>query len=298
MKSFLFHFTGKRAGRAFLAPCILILLILTIFPFLFSLGLTFGKVSLAGGLAIQFIGLRNWSRLFTDERFWNALSNTVFIVAIAVPLEYILGLALALALNTKIKGRAVFRVVFLIPMMLTPIAVGYMWRMLFNITRGPINHILPTLGLSPVGWLTTMGVVLYSIIITDIWHWTPLVFLILFAGLQSIPQELTEAARIDGASGWQLFRYVTFPLLIPASLAAILLRGMETFKIIDEIYIMTGGGPGLSSESMTLFGYSLGLRAFDLAYGATIAFSLFITVLIISIAFFSITKSFQEITLE
>jgi len=217
--------------------------------------------------------------LFTDERFWNALSNTVFIVAIAVPLEYILGLALALALNTKIKGRAVFRVVFLIPMMLTPIAVGYMWRMLFNITRGPINHILPTLGLSPVGWLTTMGVVLYSIIITDIWHWTPLVFLILFAGLQSIPQELTEAARIDGASGWQLFRYVTFPLLIPASLAAILLRGMETFKIIDEIYIMTGGGPGLSSESMTLFGYSLGLRAFDLAYGATIAFSLFITVL-------------------
>lgn len=188
--------------------------------------------------------------------------------------------------------------VFLIPMMLTPIAVGYMWRMLFNISRGPINHIFPQLGLPPVEWLTTTGVVLYSIIITDIWHWTPFVFLILFAGLQTIPPDLTEAARIDGTSSWQLFRYVTFPLLIPASLAAILLRAMETFKIIDEIYIMTGGGPGLSSESMTLFGYILGLRTFDLAYGATIAFSLFITVLIISIAFFSATKRFQEITLE
>jgi len=122
--------------------------------------------------------------------------------------------------------------------------------------------------------------------------------LILFAGLQSIPPALLEAAKVDGASGWRLFKEIIFPLLIPASIAAILLRTIEVLKIVDKIYILTGGGPGIYSESMTLFGYNLGLRAFDLAYGATIAFSLFATVLVISIIFLLMTRRSQEISLE
>lgn len=291
-------FTGKKAGRAFLLPAVIILLILTIFPFLFSLFLSFGKVSFLGGLQIHLAGLKNWVRLFGDERFYNALSNTILIAVVAVAIEYVLGLGLALLLNRRVRGSTFFRVLFLLPMMLTPIAVGYMWRMMFNPTRGPIDHVLPLLGLPAVAWLTEPKIVLYSVILTDIWHWTPFMILILFAGLQSIPPALLEAARVDGASGWQLFREVIFPLLAPASIAAILLRTVEVLKIIDKIYILTGGGPGISSESMTLFGYSLGLRAFDLAYGATIAFSLFITVLAISIAFLLMTRRFQEIRLE
>jgi multiple sugar transport system permease protein len=291
-------FTGRKAGRAFLLPAVIILLALTIFPFLFSLFLSFGKVSFVGGLKIHFAGLKNWGRLFADERFYNALSNTILIAVIAVAIEYVLGLGLALLLNRKVKGSTFFRVLFLLPMMLTPIAVGYMWRMMFNPTRGPIDHILPLLGLPAVAWLTEPKIVLYSVILTDIWHWTPLMILILFAGLQSIPPALLEAARVDGASGWQLFREVIFPLLAPASIAAILLRTVEALKIIDKIYILTGGGPGINSETMTLFGYSLGLRAFDLAYGATIAFSLFITVLVISVVFLLMTRPFQEISLE
>ncbi|MFQ6067014.1 MAG: carbohydrate ABC transporter permease [bacterium] len=291
-------FTGKKAGRAFLLPAVIILLTLTIFPFLFSLFLSFGKVSFVGGLKIHFAGLKNWGRLFADERFYNALSNTILIAVSAVAIEYVLGLGLALLLNRKVKGSTFFRVLFLLPMMLTPIAVGYMWRMMFNPTRGPIDHILPLLGLPAVAWLTEPKIVLYSVILSDIWHWTPLMILILFAGLQSIPPALLEAAKVDGASGWQLFREVIFPLLAPASIAAILLRAVEVLKIVDKIYILTGGGPGISSESMTLFGYSLGLRAFDLAYGATIAFSLFITVLIISIVFLLMTRRLQEISLE
>lgn len=291
-------FTGKKAGRAFLLPAVIILLILTIFPFLFSLFLSFGKVSFLGGLKIHLAGLKNWVRLFGDERFYNALSNTILIAVIAVAIEYVLGLGLALLLNRRVRGSTFFRVLFLLPMMLTPIAVGYMWRMMFNPTRGPIDHVLPLLGLPAVAWLTEPKIVLYSVILTDIWHWTPFMILILFAGLQSIPPALLEAARVDGASGWQLFREVIFPLLAPASIAAILLRTVEVLKIIDKIYILTGGGPGISSESMTLFGYSLGLRAFDLAYGATIAFSLFITVLAISIVFLLMTRRFQEISLE
>ncbi|MEE9192890.1 MAG: sugar ABC transporter permease, partial [Candidatus Aerophobetes bacterium] len=184
MRNILSSFTGKKAGRAFLLPAVIILLALTIFPFLFSLLLTFGKVSFLGGLQIHFAGLKNWIRLFGDERFYNALSNTVLIAVIAVTIEYVLGLGLVLLLSTKVKGTTFFRVLFFLPMMLAPIAVGYMWRMMFNPTRGVIDHVLPLLGLPAVGWLTEPKIVLYSIILTDIWQWTPFMILILFAGLQ------------------------------------------------------------------------------------------------------------------
>jgi multiple sugar transport system permease protein len=298
MRDILALFAGKKAGRAFLTPSVLILLFLTIFPFLFSLYLTLGRVSLIGGLSIHFAGLRNWIRLFNDERFGNAMWNTAFIVIIAVTVQYILGLGLAMLLNGRIKGRGFLRVLFLLPMLLSPIAVGYMWRMMFGFLNGPINDILIRLGLAPIGWITNTKIAIYSIILTDIWQWTPFMFLILFAGLQTIPLELIEAAKVDGASSWQLFRRVIFPLLAPASIAAILLRMIEAFKIIDIIYILTGGGPGMRTESMTLFGYSKGLGAFDLAYGSTIAFSLFIMVLVISIILLLGMRRFQEIRME
>jgi len=292
-------FSGKREGRVFLSPAVLLLLALTIFPFFFSLWLTFGKVSFVGGLSIHWVGFRNWARLFSDERFWNASSNTLFLVAIAVGLEYVIGLGLAILLSqSKIRGRGFFRVLFLTPMMLAPIAVGYMGRMMFNQTRGPVDHILTHLGLPAVAWLSNTDTAIYSIILMDVWQWTPFMFLILLAGLETIPPDFLEAGRVDGASRWQLFRHVIFPLLAPASLAAILIRVLEAFKIIDTIYIMTGGGPGISTETLTLFGYSIGLTAFDLAYGSTIAFSLFIMVLVMSIVLLLMTRRFQEVTFE
>jgi len=299
MKNLLAAFTGKKAGRVFLAPTVIMLLLLTIFPFLFSLSLTFGRVSLTGGLSIHFAGIRNWVRLFQDERFGNAMRNTLFIAVVTVTVQYILGLGLAMLLNNeRIKGRGVFRVLFLLPMMLSPIAVGYMWRMMFGTLNGPINGILIRLGFGPVEWITNTKIAIYSVILTDIWQWTPFMFLVLFAGLQTIPRGLIEAAQADGASSWQQFRHVIFPLLAPATVAAVLLRLLEAFKIIDIIYILTGGGPGMRTESMTLFGYSKGLGTFDLAYGSTIAFSLFITVIVVSIVLMLGLRRFQEIRLE
>jgi len=286
-------------GRLFLAPTVVILLLLTIFPFLFTLAMAFGKVSFEGGaLKISLVGIRNWVRLIHDSRFWNALVVTLKIVGLSVFCEYVLGLLLAVLLNRRIRGRTFFRVTFLLPMMLAPIAVGYMWRMMLNDTRGPFNHILGHLGLTPVGWLSDPNVAMYSIILTDIWQWTPFMILILLAGLQGIPKDYIEAAKVDGASGWKIFLYVVFPLLTPASIAAIFLRSVEAFKIIDIIYIMTGGGPGLVTESLTLYGYSVGLRAFDLAYGATISFSLFFVVLASATLFFLLTRKARQISLE
>lgn len=261
--------------------------------------MAFGKVSFGeGALKITLTGVRNWSRLIHDARFWNALVVTPKIVGLSVFCEYILGLLLAMLLNQKIRGHTFFRVTFLLPMMLTPIAVGYMWRMLLNDTRGPFNDFLARLGFEAVGWLSNPNVAMYSIILTDIWQWTPFMILILLAGLQAIPRDYIEAAKVDGASSWKIFTYVIFPLLAPASIAAVLLRLVEAFKIIDIIYIMTGGGPGLVTESLTLYGYSVGLRAFDLAYGATISFSLFFVVSASAMLFFFLTRRARQISLE
>jgi len=279
-------------------PTIVILLLLTIFPFLFTLAMAFGKVTFAGGsLKVSLVGAKNWIRLIHDSRFWNALVVTLKIVSLSVFCEYVLGLLLATLLNRRIRGRTFFRVTFLLPMMLAPIAVGYMWRMMLNDTRGPFNDFLHRLGLGTIGWLSDPSVAMYSIVLTDIWQWTPFMILILLAGLQAIPRDYIEAAKVDGASGWKIFLYVTFPLLAPVSIAAVFLRSVEVFKIIDTIYIMTGGGPGLVTESLTLYGYSVGLRAFDLAYGATVSFSLFFVVLASSILFFLLTRRARQISL-
>lgn len=277
--------TSRWVPAGFLMPAIVLLLVLAIFPFVFTVMLAFGRVSLVGGLAIDFGTLRNWTQLLGDERFWNAARVTVSFIVASVALQYVLGLLLALLVNRRLPGIAVFRVLFIVPMALTPIAVGYMWRMLFNESFGPLNDILARVGLSGVPWLSQGRYALPSLIAVDVWHWTPFVMILLLAGLQSLPQEVLEAATVDGATPWQRFRLVIFPMLVPTSLAAIVLRALEAAKIVDEIYILTGGGPGTSTESLTLYAYSAGLQAFDLAYGATIAVALFLGVLILTVLF-------------
>jgi multiple sugar transport system permease protein len=290
---------GRREKRLLLSPTVILLLLFTLFPFVFTLALVFGHVSFTGGkMAIQFAGISNWVRLFHDQRFWNAVLVTVKIVFIAVFMEYCIGLILALLLYKRPFGCGFFRVLYIIPMLLTPIAVGYTWRMILDVARGPIAGILQRIGLQPIGWLVDPKIALYSIIITDIWQWTPFMFLLLYAGLEAIPKDYLEAADVDGATAWRKFLYVIMPLLAPPSIAALLLRSVECFKIVDVIYIMTGGGPGQATESLTLFGYNFGFRAFDLAYGATIAFSLFFMVLIAAMFFTMLTRSLRAIRLE
>ncbi len=291
---------GRQRSRGsqalpFLLPAVSILLCFTIFPFLFTVALTFSRVSLVGGLKLQFGGLQNWIRLVQDDRFWNSLGNTLFIVAVAVSVEFILGLGLALLINRPLRGGAFFRTIFILPMALAPIAIGYIWLMIYHETIGPLNVLLERIGLPPVGWVSRRNVAIYSIIITDIWHWTPFMFIVLLAGLQSLPAEILEAAQIDGTSGWQLFRYITFPMLRPTAIAAIILRSLEAFKIVDEIFIITGGGPGVSTESLTLHAYYIGFLSFDLAYGATIAMSLFLLVLVVALSMVRITQRYQRV---
>ena len=257
----------------FLLPAVLLVLCLSIFPLLFSIVLTFSTWQLSRvGSMPEFSGLDNFVRMGQDARFWNAVKNTLVFVVVSVPVQYLLGLGLALLLNQEIRASKFFRILFFIPFMLSPVVIGWViGKMLLNETQGPINHFLTTIGLPPVPWLSTELTALISLVMVDAWHSVPFMMILLLAGLQSLPQEPYEAAKIDGANNRQVFRYITFPMLFPVTLTVLLLRSIATFKIADVILVMTGGGPGDTTESLTVYAYRVGIKNVDLGYATAMS---------------------------
>lgn len=289
--------------QAFLLPAVILLIAFVIFPLLWSLGISFTDVQRGGtpggggflGFGFNITG-RNYARLFTDERLHIATRNTVFFVFFGVALQYVLGLALALLLDQPFKGRNLARVVFLLPMMTTPVAVGYLGRMFFDPSRSPIADLFQRVpswfGADPifVPWLTNPAYARWTIVLIESWQWTPFMTLLLLAGLQAIPKELYEAARVDGASGLQIFRSIIFPLLLPISVTTILIRGLEIFKIIDIIVVSTGGGPGSATESLTMYVFRTALTFGNYGYAAAIAFVLLVLVVIFTTTFLFLAR--------
>ena len=276
-------FSERNAKFYFVLPALLYLLIIGIFPLIFSLGLSFLNWDVAAQRPMSFAGLDNYAELLRDDRFWRTFLNTILFVIGAVTLEVVFGFGLALLLNREIRGQTVFRVLLMLPMMATPVAVGYIWRMLYHVTNGPINHVLRVLHL-PIGmWLSDGSTSLMSVIITDIWQWTPFAFIILLAGLQSLPTEPFEAAKVDGASSLQTLYYLTLPMIRPILVIVFLLRMVEAIKIFDIIYVMTAGGPGMSTETSTMYAKLVSLTQFRLGYGAAIAYVLLILSIIVFI---------------
>jgi multiple sugar transport system permease protein len=283
--------------RTFLLPAAVVIVVLTTFPFIFALILTFTNMRLLASSGLRFVGFENWGRLFSDSNFHIVLRNTLVFVIAGVTLQYLLGLGLALLLNEDIRGRRFFRISLLLPMMMSPVAVSYViGKMLFSESFGPINDILSMLGLPLFTWTLSSAKSMAVLIIIDTWQWTPFFILVLLAGLQSISPELYEAARVDGASPRQMFLRITFPLLLPLSITAILIRGLEAFKVLDIVRVVTGGGPGNSTESVTLFAYDIGLKGGDIAYASTVAYALLITVIISSLVFLGVARRITPTT--
>jgi multiple sugar transport system permease protein len=290
--------------QVFLLPAVLLLITLVIFPLLWSLGISFTDIQRGGALReggglLGFgfeLTLRNYARLLVDERFHIAARNTLFFVLLGVSIQYVVGLALALVLDQPFRGRNLARVVFLLPMMTTPVAVGYLGRMFFDPSRSPIAHLLRTVpgwfGADPifVPWLTNPAYARWTIVLIESWQWTPFMTLLLLAGLQAIPRELYEAARVDGASALQIFRSIVFPLLLPISVTAILIRGLEIFKIIDIITVSTGGGPGSATESLTMYVFRTALTFGNYGYAAAIAFVLLALVVVFTTGFLGLAR--------
>ncbi|WP_119071015.1 carbohydrate ABC transporter permease [Aggregatilinea lenta] len=308
--------------RVFLSPTVFVLLALSIFPLLWSLGISFTDIQRGGSTTARveeatgetgtgFLGLdwslsaRNYDRLLHDSRLWIAARNTFIYVFLGVTIQYVIGLLLALVLNQQFRMRSLVRVIFLIPMMTTPVVVGYTGRMMFDSFKGPIADLLrhaevwwaqvPVIGSDInlyVPWMTETKWARFTMVLMDSWQWIPFMMLILLAGMQAIPDDVYEAARVDGASSFQIFRRITFPMLLPLSATVILIRGLEIFKIIDVIVVTTGGGPGSATESLTMYIYKTALTFGNYGYAAAISFALLVLVVIFSTLFLGLIRRF------
>jgi len=276
-----------------IAPTVAVLLALSIYPLIYAV-----KVSLQteseGGVRWTF---RNFTRLFSDEFFLSALKHTLVYASIALTVEFLLGLALAVLLNRSIRGRSFFRAALLVPMMLPPVVVGVIWRLMLNPRFGAVNGTLKGFGFNTeaLAWTGSPKLAFASVILVDIWQWTPFMFLILLAGLQAIPEEPYEAARIDGSTPWQTFRHVTLPLLKPAILIALLLRTMDLLRIFDQIFILTEGGPGGATEPISLYIYRTAFRFGDFGYAAAMSFVLLILTNIISLLYIRLLQRQEDV---
>ena len=255
-----------------IAPAVAVLLALSIYPLIYSVTISLQQETAAG---INW-GIGNFARLVSDNFFLTALLHTFVYAAAALTFEFLLGLGLALLLNQHLRGRGFFRAGLLVPMMLPTVVVGVVWRLMLNPNFGAINGTLKRSGMNTeaLTWTASPWLALLSVIAVDVWQWTPFMFLVLLAGLQAIPQEPYEAALIDGSSRWQTFRHVTLPLLKPAILIALLLRTMDLLRVFDQIFILTEGGPGFATETISLYIYRTAFRFSDFGYAAAMSFVL------------------------
>ena len=266
-----------------LLPAILFFVGLTLFPLIYTVRMSLGQQF--AGQGYLFVGSRNYAEMLRDSTFWEATKNTLLLVLMVVPIEYLLGLLVALAVSPIRRGKTTLRVLNFLPFLLSPVVAAFMWKMMFDSAYGVVDDMLARIGLSPIPWTTSTRYSLFAVAIADIWQWTPFMFLILLSGLASIPQRPLEAARVDGASSWRIFKDHVFPLLSPASFAAIFLRLIFAFQIFEIPFITTLGGPGASSTTLTLYAYSRGLLSFNLGYGAAISVFLLVLVIVITMAF-------------
>ncbi|MEM4311886.1 MAG: sugar ABC transporter permease [Nitrososphaerales archaeon] len=270
----------------FLSPALAVIFLLAIYPFAFMIYITFNSLTATTGP--DFIGLANYFRIPTDKLFWDTLRVTLIFVGSTLAIELALGIGLALLLERRFKGKRIILPIIYIPMIITPVAIGLTYRMLLDAVFGPVNYFLSFFGVRDIEWVASTRYSLLSIILIDVWQWTPFVFLIVSAGLQSIPAENIEASLLDGASYWQRLRYITFDFLKPYLLVILLIRTIDAFKFIDIIYTVTGGGPGTSSTTLSFYGYIVAFVRWDVGYAATVSLILFFIVLIPSILFIRI----------
>jgi multiple sugar transport system permease protein len=265
------------AGLPWVLPAVLVLLALSIYPLIYAV-----KVSLTNSAGA--FTLANFARLFQDRLFGVAAAQTVSLTLIALAIEFALGLALAVLIDSLARGRWLFRAGLLTPMLLPPVVAAVVWRLIYNPQFGVLNGTLREMGVNTAAltWTSGESSALLSVILVDIWEWTPFLFLLLSAGLQAIPPEPIEAARIDGASPWQVFRDVTLPLLRPTILLALLLRAMDLVRIFDQIFILTQGGPGTATETVSLYIYRTAFRFSNFGYAAAMSFVLLAATMLFS----------------
>jgi multiple sugar transport system permease protein len=270
-------------GYLFILPSLIGVSIFFIFPLLFSFGLSFTDWKGPGGNGTQFIGLENFERLLSDKTFFEALGNN-FVYLLHVPIAVILGFIIAVILNKSVYLKSALRAVFFLPYLISSIAIGFVWMLLFHPSEGPVNLFLMFLGIdSPPGWLSSTETSMYAIIIMSAWQILGFNIIIYLAALQDVPKELEEACRIDGAKRWQITRYVIFPYVSPITLFLVIIGIINAFKNFGLIQAVSGGGPANSTNVLALYVYQTAFRYYELGYASAIAIVLFLVIFLITI---------------
>jgi multiple sugar transport system permease protein len=264
----------------FVIPALLVVLAVILFPWAFTIWMSFHEWKV--GSPTTFVGFANYLRMPNDPRFVESVGHTLLYTALSVLLPLLFGTFAAVVFHANFRGRGVLRAIFIMPMMATPVAIALVWTMMFHPQLGVLNYLLSLVGLPPQLWVFHPATVIPSLVLVETWQWTPLVMLIVLGGIAAIPTEPYESAQLDGANMWQMFRYITLPLIAPFLFIAAMIRMIDAVKSFDIIFAITQGGPGSASETINLYLYSVAFIYYDLGYGSAIAVMLF--VLIVALA--------------
>jgi len=273
----------------FVAPAALVMILALFYPISYMIWGSFRDWDPSQSLSeTEFVGLANYAKLLVDPAFHASFWVTMVFAFTVVTVEMILGVGLALLLDRNIRGMSVLRTLFILPMMIAPVVVGLVWRYMYHQTYGTFNRFLESIGLEGVNWLGQNP--LLSVIMADIWQWTPFIFILSLAALQSLPKSALEAARIDGATGWQQIIYIKLPLMMPVLIVTMLLRLIDAFKVLEVILVLTGGGPGLSTEILALRIARTAREFRELGEAAAMSNYLLMLLMVLTLGMFAFTR--------
>lgn len=271
----------RRSYRVLTLPALAVVAAVIVFPWAFTVYMSAFDWKI--GEAAHFVGLGNYAGLATNQRFIEAIVHTFYFTLLAVVFPLLLGTGAALVFHRRFSGRGVLRAIFTMPMMATPVAVALVWTMMFHPQQGVLNYLLTQLGLPPSLWVYSPTWVIPSLVLVEVWHWTPLVMLIVLGGLASLPTEPYESARIDGASEWQLFRYITLPLIVPFLVVAAVIRTIDALKAFDTIYVISQGGPGTASETINLYLYLQAFAFYNVGNASAVVVVFFVIIVALAL---------------
>jgi multiple sugar transport system permease protein len=296
---------GGREGNAqawtdyqpylFIAPSLVVIACIALYPLVFVVWLSLRREMPIFDLS-HFVGWDNYAFLWQDDRFWRSLANTLYFTFISVTGELLLGLLFAFVLHRRFRGRGWVRAAVLVPWMIPTVVAARMWEWIYNPHFGLFNFLLHTSGLTShdVNWLGDPVLALHAAILADVWKATPFATLLLLAGLEMIPEDLYRAARVDGASPWSTFYYLTLPLLRPVILIALLFRTLDALRVFDIVYVLTGGGPANTTETLSIYAYRLTFHTLQFGYGASVAVVTFAVVLGISLLYLRLLQQMGQ----
>ncbi|HZJ87878.1 MAG TPA: sugar ABC transporter permease [Sphaerochaeta sp.] len=286
-------FVERNLKILFPLPAVIFVVVLMVFPVAYTFFLSFTNWTLTSGRPLEVVGLRSYLQVLKEPRFLAALGRTFYFTFAAVFFEMILGTAMALILHRTFVGKDMMKTLLLLPLVATPVAIGIVFNLFYDPTIGVLNYVLSVLGLPQSGWVSDAATVMPSLIVVDIWQWTPMIAIIVLAGLAGLPSEPYESAMVDGANSRQVLFRITLPMLMPTILTAVILRAIDALKTYDIIYSMTQGGPGYASENLNVLAFKYSFEYFRMGQSAVMLVFLFIIVLAFSLLVMRLRRAFE-----